>query len=87
MVKRKSSLKVRCRLSTLLGNKKMSMAKLSRLSGVNKNTLLGLYHERLKMISFDNIAAICEALGCQIGDLFELVAAGEEDKVEESNEI
>ena len=40
-------------LSKILGEKRIKMSELSELSGVNKNTILSLYHNRVKRVDFD----------------------------------
>jgi len=60
---------LRCRLSTILGERRIKVSELMRRSGVSKATLLSLYHERAKGISFAVLEKICKALNCQPGDL------------------
>lgn len=60
---------IKCRLSTILGERRMKIRELERRSGVSLNTLLSLYHERSKGVSFDVLERICEALDIQPGDL------------------
>ncbi|MBM7581081.1 helix-turn-helix domain-containing protein [Jeotgalibacillus terrae] len=47
----------------------MKVPQLHQLSGVNKNTLYGLYKGELKRVDVDVIDRICSALDCQPGDL------------------
>jgi putative transcriptional regulator len=56
-----------------LGERRIKMADLAKSAGVNKNTILTLYHERAKGITFEVLDKICVALDCQPGDLLERV--------------
>lgn len=51
----------------------MKVPKLQELSGVNKNTLYGIYNGDIKRIDVSVIDRICAALECQPGDLIEHV--------------
>ena len=64
---------VRILLSTRLGERKWTQADLSRMTGIRPNTISELYHEVATRISIDHIDLICEALGCGISDLIEVV--------------
>jgi len=52
---------------------RMKIPKLQELSGVNKNTLYGIYNGTITRIDVSVIDRICKALDCQPGDLFEYV--------------
>lgn len=71
---------IRCRLSELLGRKRMHILELAKVSGVSYPTLWSLYHEKTTRIDFNTINAICKALVVQVGDLFEYVEMGEKPK-------
>lgn len=60
-------------LSTRLGERKWTQADLSRMTGIRPNTISELYHEVATRVSIDHIDLICEALGCDIADLIEIV--------------
>ncbi len=64
---------IRIHLGRLLGERKMKMAKLSRLTGISKNALSVLYYEKTKGIQFDTLSKICAALHCTPADLLEYV--------------
>ena len=49
-------------LSKILGEKRIKMSELSELSGVNKNTILSLYHNRVKRVDFDTLEKIAKPL-------------------------
>lgn len=64
-------------LSIIMGKKRLKMTDLARMTGLNKNTILNLYHERSKRIEFKVIDKICQSLKCQPGDLFKYISKGE----------
>ena len=64
-------------LGRILGERKMKMAELSRQTGISKNALSILYHERSQGILFDTLEKLCWALDCSVSDLLEYVS--EED--------
>jgi len=65
--------KVKCNLSRILGEKKMKMSELSKQSGVSKTTVLNLYHENAKGITFEVLEKIGATLDCEISDLLEFI--------------
>ncbi|MGE5549165.1 MAG: helix-turn-helix domain-containing protein [Bacteroidota bacterium] len=64
---------IKCNLSRILGERRIKMADLAKQAGVNKNTVLSLYHERAKGVTFEVMDKLCGALGCEVGELFERV--------------
>lgn len=64
---------IKCRLSRLLGDRKMSVLELKRRAELSYVTLTNLYHERTTGITFDTIDKVCKSLECNIGDLLEYV--------------
>lgn len=68
---------IRCRLSAILGERRIKMSELARQTGLAKGTILGLYHERVRKVDYSVLEKICKALDCQPGDL--LVYVPDED--------
>lgn len=60
-------------LSEMMGRKRLKITQLAVLAGVNKNTVLNLYHDASTRIEFQVMDKLCVALNCQPGDLFEHV--------------
>ncbi len=60
---------VRILLSTRLGERRLTQAELSRMTGIRPNTINELYNELTTRISLDHLDLICEALDCELTDL------------------
>ena len=69
---------IHCRLSTLLGERRIKMAELSRMTGVSKTTINAMYHDRVRKIDYGVLERICKALDCRLSDILEYV----EEKIE-----
>jgi len=64
---------VHCRLSSILGKKRIKMAELARLTGVSKTTINAMYHDRVQKIDYSVLNRICKVLDCAVADLIEYV--------------
>ncbi len=62
---------IRIHLGRLLGERKMKMAELSRITGISKNALSEVYYEKGKQIRYETLEKLCAALGCTVGELIE----------------
>ena len=62
---------IKCRLSRLLGDRKMSVLALKRQTSLSYVTLANLYHEKTSGVTFKTIDRICGSLECSTGELFE----------------
>ena len=62
---------IHCRLSTLLGERRIKMGELSRLTGVSKTTINAMYHDRVRKIDYSVLERICTSLDCGISDILE----------------
>lgn len=63
---------IRCRLSRLMGEHKMSIADVARETGLHRNTVSLLYHETAQRVELDAIDRLCRLFKCAVGDLFEV---------------
>jgi len=63
---------IRCHLSRLMGEQKMNISDVARLSGLNRSTVSLLYHEKASRIDLEAIEKLCELFSCEIGDLLQL---------------
>lgn len=66
---------IKCNLSKLMGIHKMSIQDVHENTGLNRNTISNLYHEKVTRIDFETMDKLCRLYGCQpgLGDLFEYV--------------
>lgn len=64
--------RVHCRLSELLAARGMTVTRLSELVGVSVVNLSVLKNDRARAIRFSTLTAICDVLGCTVGDLLEV---------------
>lgn len=67
--------RVVCHLDQLLTERNMTLAALSAQVGVTIVNLSILKNNRAKAIRYTTLTAICDALGCQPGDLFSVKSA------------
>lgn len=65
--------RVVCRLDDLLAQRHMTLTALSERVGISIVNLSIMKNQRAKAIRFSTLTAICEALGCTVGELFEVV--------------
>ncbi len=62
---------VRLLLSARLGERRISQAKLARMTGIRPSTIGSYYNELVDSISLDHLELICEALKCDVSDLIQ----------------
>jgi len=65
---------IRCNLSKILGERRITQRKLSEISGLSLYTINKLYNERWEGIGRKTLVKLCETLGVQVGELFEYVS-------------
>ncbi len=58
-----------CRLDVLLAERNMTLAELAATVGVSPVNLSVLKNNRAQAVRFSTLAAICDALRCDVGDL------------------
>ena len=64
--------RVVCRLDLLLEQRGMTLAALADAVGVTVVNLSVLKNNRAKASRFSTLTAICDVLGCTVGDLLEV---------------
>ena len=65
---------IKCRLSSLLGDRKLKIADVARDTGINRGTLTRLYHETAERVDLDVLDKLCEYFGCEVQDLLQYKA-------------
>ncbi len=60
---------IRIKLSTLLGERRMTQKALATKTGIRPSTVNDWYNELTEHINLNHLDAICEALGCEISDV------------------
>ena len=63
--------KIIIRLDRMLADRKMNLNELAERIGMSNVNLSNLKTGKMKGIRFETMSAICSALECQPGDLFE----------------
>ncbi len=63
--------KIILRLDRVMADRKMSLNELSEKVGVSNVNLSKMKNGRISAIRFSTLAAICEVLQCQPGDILE----------------
>lgn len=64
-------LMIKCNLSKLMGEKKVNIQEVHEGTGLNRNTISNLYHEKVTRIDFDTIDKLCTFFNCKVGTLLE----------------
>lgn len=62
---------VKCKLSTLMGKNRMSIQDVCNQTGLSKNTVSFLYHEKNNTIKFETLNKLCNLFKCNIQDIIE----------------
>ena len=63
--------KIVLRLDRVMADRKMSLNELAERVGISNVNLSKLKNNRVTAVRFSTLAAICEALDCQPGDVLE----------------
>lgn len=71
---------IKCHLSTLMGTHKMTIQDVCNETGLARNTVSFLYHEKKNAINFETLNKLCVLFNCRVQDLIEY----QEDVVEVS---
>ena len=67
--------RVVCHLDRLLEERRMTLAALADAVGVTVVNLSVLKNNRAKAIRYSTLTAICDVLGCEVGDLLTVAPA------------
>ena len=61
---------IKCRLSILMGERKLRVADVARGTDLSRSTVTSLYKETAERVDLNTIDSLCEFLDCEVGDLF-----------------
>ena len=64
---------IKCHLSKLMGERRLKISDVARLTGLHRNTVTLLYNETANRVDLDSVDKLCALLKCQVADLFEYV--------------
>lgn len=64
---------VKCHLSTIMGERRLKIADVSRDTNINRGTITRMYHEEATRVDLDVIEALCTYLKIDISDLYEII--------------
>ena len=62
---------IKCHLSRLMGERKLKLADVARLTGLHRNTVTLLYNETAARVDLETIEKLCALFKCKVEDLFE----------------
>lgn len=68
---------IKCHLSRLMGERKLKIADVARVTGLHRNTITLLYDETAARIELEAIDKLCELFNVSVGELFEHTPANE----------
>ena len=64
---------IKTNLSRIMGERRIKQSELSRISGVDKNTIGAVYRDEWKQIGRKTLDRICKALNVNISELLDFV--------------
>lgn len=70
---------IRCHLSRLMGERKLKVVDVAKLTGLHRNTITLLYNETAVRVDIEAMDKLCELFGISVGELFERVAEADKD--------
>lgn len=60
---------VKCKLSRLMGDRRIKMTELAEATGLARSTIWHLYHDKSEKVEYRVLGALCKYFNCQPGDL------------------
>ena len=60
---------IKCNLSTIMGEKKVTATEVAEKTGITRGTLRRLYHETAQRVDLDVLDTLCDYFDCEPGDL------------------
>lgn len=60
---------VHCTLSRMMGEKRVTMQDVHIHTGLSRNTISNLYHDKATRIDYETLHRLCQFFNCSISDL------------------
>ena len=60
---------IRCKLSTLMGEKRYNIQDVFEKTGINRSTISNLYHDRVKRVDYETMDRLCVLFDCPLSSL------------------
>ncbi len=60
-------------LSRLMGERRLKISDVSRLTGIDRGTITRLYQETALRVELDTLDQLCRVLDCGVGDVLEYI--------------
>jgi len=57
-----------------MGEQKVNITELAEKTGLHRNTITLLYHERAKRIDLDALETLCNYFDCNVSDMLEIIS-------------
>lgn len=76
---------IKCNLSKMMGMHKMNIQDVHEKTGLNRNTISNLYHEKATRIDFETINRLCGLFKCRPGGLLEWVPEEDDGECEDQS--
>ena len=64
---------IKVHLSRIMGEKRLKIADVARMTGLHRNAIARLYNEESGGIQWDTLERLCKALDCSVADLIEYI--------------
>lgn len=71
---------IKVHLSRIMGEKRLKIADVARMTGLHRNAIARLYNEETGGIQWDTLERLCKALDCSVADLIEYIPDDQDDK-------
>jgi len=64
---------IKVHLSRIMGEKRLKIADVARMTGLHRNAIARLYNEETGGIQWNTLERLCKALDCTVADLIEYI--------------
>jgi putative transcriptional regulator len=64
---------IKVHLSRIMGERKLKISDVAKLTGLHRNGITKLYNEDTDGIKWETLEKLCDALECEVSDMLEIV--------------